>query len=83
MKNIIGVRYKKGGKIYFFDPGKLKIEKNTYVIVETDGGEEFGEAVIVNRFIPEKKLETPLKPIHLISTKFDMRHQEENKRKEK
>ena len=83
MKNIIGVRYKKGGKIYFFDPGKLKIEKNTYVTVETDGGEEFGEAVIVNRFIPEKKLETPLKPIHRIATKFDMRHQEENKRKEK
>ena len=41
MKNIVGVRFKKPGKIYFFDPGRLKIEKNTYVIVETSSGEEY------------------------------------------
>ena len=83
MKNIVGVRFKKPGKIYFFDPGKLKIEKDTYVIVETANGEEYGEAVIVNRLIPDNKIVTPLKPVIRIATYKDIKHNEENKRKEK
>ena len=83
MKNIVGVRFKKPGKIYFFDPGRLKIEKNTYVIVETSSGEEYGEAVIVNRLIPEDKIVSPLKPVIRIATRGDIRHNEDNKRKEK
>lgn len=83
MKNIVGVRFKKSGKIYFFDPGNLKIEKDTYVIVETANGEAYGEAVIVNRLIPENKIVTPLKPVIRIATYKDIKHNEENKRKEK
>ena len=83
MKNIVGVRFKKPGKIYFFDPGRLKIEKNTYVIVETSSGEEYGEAVIVNRLIPEDKIVSPLKPVIRIATRGDIRHNEDNKRREK
>ena len=83
MKNIVGVRFKKPGKIYFFDPGRLKIEKNTYVIVETSSGEEYGEAVIVNRLIPEDKIVSPLKPVIRIATRGDIIHNEDNKRKEK
>ena len=83
MKNIVGVRFKKPGKIYFFDPGRLKIEKNTYVIVETSSGEEYGEAVIVNRLIPEDKIVSPLKPVIRIATRGDIRHNEENKKREK
>ncbi len=83
MKNIVGVRFKKPGKIYFFDPGNLKIEKDTYVIVETANGEAYGEAVIVNRLIPENKIVAPLKPVVRIATYKDIKHNEENKRKEK
>ena len=82
MKNIVGVRFKKPGKIYFFDPGNLKIKKNTYVIVETATGEAYGEAVIVNRLLPENKLAAPLKPVIRIATYRDIKHQEENKKKE-
>ena len=82
MKNIVGVRLKKAGKIYFFDPGDLKIAKNTNVIVETTNGEAYGEAVIVNRLIPENKITTPLKPVVRIATYKDTKHYEENKKKE-
>ena len=49
MKNIIGVRFKRPGKIYFFDPGELQINLKDYVIVETSQGEEMGEVAICNR----------------------------------
>ena len=83
MKNIVGVRFNKPGKIYFFDPGNLKIEKETYVIVETANGEAYGEAVIVNRMIPDSKIVSPLKPVIRIATYKDIKHNDENKRKEK
>ena len=83
MKNIVGVRFKKPGKIYFFDPGNLKIEKNTFVIVETANGKEYGEAVVVNRLIPEDKIVSPLKPVIRIATYNDKKHYEDNKKKEK
>lgn len=83
MKKIVGVRFKKPGKIYFFDPGKWRIENGDHVIVETASGEEYGEAVIINRLIPEDKIVSPLKPVIRIATKKDTRHYEENKKKEK
>ena len=83
MKQIVGVRFKKPGKIYFFDPRTLKIEKGTYVIVDTASGEDLGEVVIINRMIDEDKMETPLKPVIRIATKNDIKHQKENKEKEK
>ena len=83
MKTIIGVRFRKPGKIYFFDPGYLKIEKGSNVIVETSMGQEFGEVVIANREIPDSKVTEPLKKIIRIATPKDVKHQEENKEKEK
>lgn len=83
MKEIIGVRFKKPGKIYFFDPGKNKIEKGKFVIVETSMGEEYAEVVIPNKQIPEEKLENELKPIIRVATYNDKKHYEENKAKEK
>lgn len=56
MKNIVGVRFKKPGKIYFFDPGNLKITRQDYVIVETAQGQEYGEVAIANRSIPDDKV---------------------------
>ena len=83
MKNIVGVRFRKPGKIYFFDPKNLKIENGANVIVETANGEEFGEVAIINRLIPENKIVTPLKPVIRIATQKDIKHHQENKQKEK
>ena len=63
MKNIIGVRFKKPGKIYFFDPGNLRVNHQEFVIVETMQGEEYGEVVIANRQMPEDKIVKPLKKV--------------------
>ncbi len=80
MKNIIGVRFKKPGKIYFFDPGENKIEKGSYVIVETTMGQEYAEVIIANRQMDERKLVKPLKKIIRVATKADAKHNEENKK---
>ncbi len=82
MANIIGVRFKKPGKIYFFDPDGKKIEKGNFVIVETSMGKEYGEVAIANRIIPDEKLEKPLKKIIRIATSKDKKQYEENKKKE-
>ncbi len=83
MKNIIGVRFKKPGKIYFFDPGNLRVNNQDFVIVETMQGEEYGEVVIANRQMPEDKIVKPLKKVIRIATYKDKKHYEENKKKEK
>lgn len=83
MKNIVGVRFKKPGKIYFFDPGNLEIKIKDFVIVETAQGEEYGEVAIANRNIPDEKVVSPLKKVIRIATKKDKKHYEENKEKEK
>ena len=83
MKNIIGVRFKKPGKIYFFDPGDNEVTKENHVIVDTSMGEEYAEVVIANRQMPEDKIVTPLKSIIRVATVEDDKHNEENKRKEK
>ena len=82
MANIIGVRFKKPGKIYFFDPDGKKVEKGSFVIVETSMGKEYGEVIISNRIFPDEKLEKPLKKIIRIATPKDRRQHEENKKKE-
>ena len=83
MKNIIGVRFKRPGKIYFFDPGELQINLKDYVIVETSQGEEMGEVAICNRKLPDETVVAPLKPVIRIATAEDKKHNEENKEKEK
>ena len=83
MKNIVGVRFKKPGKIYFFDPGTLKITNKDFVIVETSQGEEYGEVAISNRMVPDETVVKPLKKVVRIATYKDKKHYEENKQKEK
>ena len=72
MVKVVGVRFKKAGKVYYFDPGDLEIEVNTNVIVETARGIEFGEVVIPNREVPEEKIVAPLKKVIRIATEEDM-----------
>ena len=83
MKNIVGIRFKKPGKIYFFDPGYLKINQKDKVVVETSLGEELGEVVTSKRSMPEDKIVAPLKKVLRIATPKDLKHAEENKKKEK
>ena len=83
MANIIGVRFKRVGKVYFFDPDGKEVQKGQYVIVETSMGQEYGEVVIANRQIPEEKVVAPLKKIIRIATEKDRKQNEKNKEKEK
>lgn len=83
MANIIGVRFKKPGKIYFFDPDGKRIEQGKHVIVETSMGKEYGEVVIANRYIPDEKVVAPLKKIIRIASEKDAKQNRENKDKEK
>lgn len=82
MKNIIGVRFKKLGKIYFFNPKKLKVKKGDKVIVETAQGEEYGEVMIPNRWVEDEKIVSPLKKVIRIANYKDHKHFEECRKKE-
>ena len=77
MKDIVGVRFKKLGKIYFFNPKRLKLRKGDKVIVETAQGEEYGEVMIPNRSVSEDKIIEPLKLILRIANGRDHRHYKE------
>ncbi|MCI8482149.1 MAG: stage 0 sporulation protein, partial [Clostridia bacterium] len=83
MKEIIGVRFKRPGKIYFFNPKHYKLLRGQHVIVETPMGQEYAEVVIENRMVPEEKIENDLKPIIRVAGNRDYKHNEENKQKEK
>lgn len=82
MKVIIGVRFKKPGKVYFFDPGNLHIATKTKVIVETALGEELGEVVAKKKLLPNTELNTQLKKVIRIANYKDIKHYNENKKKE-
>ena len=83
MKNIIGVRFRKLGKIYFFNPQYLMLRKGEYVIVDTQDGEDIAEVMIQNRKIEDDKIVSPLKNVLRIANTRDLKHFEYCKRKEK
>ena len=83
MKRIIGVRFKRLGKIYFFDPKWLEVQKGEKVVVETTQGEEIAEVVVPNRMIEEEKLTSPLKKVLRLASSRDLKHAEECRKKEK
>lgn len=83
MKNIVGVKFRKPGKIYFFDPGFLQLNMNDKVVVETALGESVGEITINKRQFPEDKIKSPLKKVIRVATKKDLEHLKENNEKEK
>ena len=83
MKKIIGVRFKRLGKIYFFDPKWLEVKKGDNVVVETSQGEEIAEVVVPNRMIEDDKVVEPLKKVLRLASQKDIKHAEECKQKEK
>lgn len=82
MVKVVGVRFKKAGKIYFFDPGEFEIDLNSCVIVETARGIEFGQVVVPNREVSDEEIVAPLKKVIRLATEEDKKHSEENKTKE-
>ena len=76
---IVGVRYKPVGKIYFFDPGETKYEVNDKVIVEPSRGVELGYVVIKNRMVSSSKIVPPLKPVLRRATEDDVVKVQNNK----
>ena len=81
MIKIVGVRFKSAGKIYYFDPVDLEVEKNMEVVVETARGLEYGKIVVGPKEIEEQELISPLKPIIRIATEEDTQIDLENKDK--
>jgi len=82
MKKVIGVNFKKGGKIYYFDPDGLNMETGIKVIVETSRGIEAGTVVLINKEVDETKLSNPLKAVERIADISDIKIIEQNKIKE-
>ncbi|MBM6947206.1 PSP1 domain-containing protein [Mordavella massiliensis] len=83
MTNVIGVRFRRAGKVYFFSPGKLEIRRGDNVIVETARGVEFGHVVAGPRKVEEEKITQPLKSVIRIANKDDYRREEKNREREK
>jgi cell fate regulator YaaT (PSP1 superfamily) len=77
--DVVGVRFKKAGKIYYFDPGDLSIQKDDFVIVETVRGVEYGRAVVPRKQVEEHDVVLPLKKVVRIADHKDRMIVEENK----
>ena len=83
MIRIVGVRFQKAGKIYYFDPVDLDLETAMHVIVETARGVEMGTVLIPPKDVEDDKVVQPLKPVIRVATDEDEKIVEENKQKEK
>lgn len=83
MVKVVGVRFKKAGKIYYFTPGDLDIEEGDAVIVETARGVEYGDIVLGPKYVDESEIVQPLKEVIRKAKSEDLVVVEENARKEK
>lgn len=83
MPIVVGVRFKKAGKIYYFDPGEENLAAGDKVIVETARGFEYGEVVKGPREVPETEVVAPLKRVIRKATSEDAEQVQANKAKEK
>lgn len=83
MVTVVGVRFKKAGKIYYFDPDTIDVKFNDFVIVETARGIEFGHVVIGPKEITEEEIVAPLKKVIRIAQDEDFEIHRENKKKAK
>lgn len=78
---VVGVRFKKAGKIYYFNPDEWDIEKGNCVIVETARGVEFGHVVVGPKEVTEDEIVPPLKDVLRIATDEDFQIHRENEKK--
>lgn len=83
MAEVVGIRFKEVGKIYYFDPDSMIFKKGDKAIVETARGVECGEVAMENREVPEEEIVKPLKRIIRAATEADLKIVAENREKEK
>lgn len=83
MAQIIGVRFKKVGKVYYFDPCGIQTEVGQHVIVETARGVEYGEVALANRDVSEGEVVKPLKKLIRVATNSDAKVVETNQKRAK
>lgn len=77
--DVVGVRFKKAGKVYYFDPNQFDISENEFVIVETVRGIEYGKVVITKKQVDENDVVLPLKKVIRIANENDRTIVEENR----
>jgi cell fate regulator YaaT (PSP1 superfamily) len=82
MVTVVGVRFKKAGKIYYFDPDEINAQQGNNVIVETSRGVEFGEVVVGPKEVTEEDIVAPLKKVLRIATEEDETLNKQNIMKE-
>ena len=82
MATVIGVRFKKAGKVYYFDPCEVWPRPGDSVVVETTRGVEFGEVVTGAREVADEQIVAPLKKVVRIATEEDVRRAEYNEKRE-
>ena len=83
MTKVIGVRFRKAGKVYYFSPGEENIKTGQHVIVETARGVEYGYVVLGTHEVDDKKVVQPLKSVIRMATEADEETERKNKEKEK
>ena len=83
MAEIVGIRFKEVGKVYYFDPNGAVLQKGDHAIVETVRGVECGEVAIENKNVSDDEIVKPLKKIVRPANKEDVKKYKENKKKEK
>lgn len=79
---VVGVRFRHAGKVYFFAPGELKFRIGDSAIVDTARGPEIGNVVLLNRKIAERNVVQPLRPVLRRATKEDLERHEANQKQE-
>jgi len=79
---VVGIRFKSSGKVYYFAPAGKQAKKGDYAIVETARGLEYGEIALANSMVKESDTVPPLRSIVRIATEADRKHHEDNKKKE-
>ena len=83
MAEIVGIKFKDVGKVYYFSPNGMTFQKGDKAIVETARGLECGEVATENSDVPDESIVAPLKPVIRHATKEDLATVEQNKEKEK
>ena len=83
MAEVIGVRFKNTGKVYYFDPQGEQVEKGSMAIVETARGMECGEIAMANREVADESIVQPLRKLVRLATPEDLKKVAENHIKEK
>lgn len=83
MVEVTGIRFKEKGKVYYFDPGEIKLKNGDHVIVETSRGVEYGYVAIAKKSVEKEGIVAPLKKVLRTATDEDKKTLEKNKEKER